>query len=175
MTDDERKILASFTEKDRRDAQEMNAQASPIAHYVLNDDRVCVTVGLGTWAIWFERFPAKRRVAQDIWMHTRLNRQIEVNVSTVFLGLDHSFVFRAPGRKITLGDEIMERRLFETMTFWGRVWLRPPDLPKRRGRRDHYQTRYPTYETALAGHKHVVERTKLYLAHQITYEQYTYE
>lgn len=51
--------------------------------------------------------------------------------------------------------------------FWGRAWIRLPSSPPRRARRDQYQERYPTYDTALAGHARIVEKTKLYLARRI--------
>ena len=69
------------------------------------------------WGMWFET--ADRHVAQ-----TTLSNG--VRVSTVFLGLDHSF---GGGKPI----------LFETMIFGGK----PND----------YQEQYTTWEEAEAGHK----------------------
>ena len=69
------------------------------------------------WAEWFET--ANRRVA-----HTKM--WLGVEVSTVFLGLDHSF-----GR----GTPI----LFETMIFGGN--------------HNQYQERYYTWEESELGHK----------------------
>lgn len=67
------------------------------------------------WGEWFET--AKRHVAVDLVG--------EVRVSTVFLGLDHSFGDGPP-------------LLFETMIF--------------KGPHDQYQERYSTWEEAEAGH-----------------------
>ena len=74
------------------------------------------------WAKWFET--ADRVVAKDQVGNMR--------VSTVFLGIDHSF--RA-------GPPI----LFETMIFGG-----PFD-------NDEYQERYSTWDQAVAGHKTALE------------------
>jgi len=73
------------------------------------------------WGRWFET--ADRRVAL-----TKLPNKVEV--STVFLGLDHSFG----------GDKPI---LFETMIFGGK--------------HDQYQERYATWEEAEQGHKQAVE------------------
>lgn len=67
------------------------------------------------WGEWFETHD--RRLAQD--------RVGDVNVSTVFLGLDHSFGDGPP-------------LLWETMIFGGE--------------HDQYQERYSTKAEALAGH-----------------------
>ncbi len=75
-----------------------------------------------TWARWFES--ASRVVRQD---SVRLPSGVTVTVSTVFLGLDHSFGH---------GDPI----LWETMIFGGD--------------HDGYQQRYSTYKDAFAGHAH---------------------
>ncbi len=76
------------------------------------------------WGRWFEK--ANRHVAA-----TKLPNNIQV--STVFLGLDHSF-----GRGIPI--------LFETMIFGGK--------------HDQYQERYATWNEAEAGHKQAVELAK---------------
>lgn len=70
------------------------------------------------WARWFET--AKRRVAE-----TEVG---PILVSTVFIGLDHSFGAGPP-------------LLFETMTF---------------GDGDHRMRRYSTWDEAAAGHEEVV-------------------
>jgi hypothetical protein len=91
-------------------------------HYILDDDKNIVEADLVTWAKWFET--ADRRVAHD-----------EVNgvkISTVFLGMDHSF--NSDGRLI----------LFETMVFDG-------DL-------DGEQLRYSSWDEAVAGHKLMVAK-----------------
>src|SRR5882724_8255427 len=86
--------------------------------YIL-DGHTPVKCDLVTWAEQFESVD-DRRVAYD-------ELSAEVNVSTVFLGLDHRF-----GRD---GPPI----LFETMIFGGP--------------HDEYQERYSTWDEAVAGHK----------------------
>lgn len=76
------------------------------------------------WGQWFQN--ANRTVAK-----TRLK---DATVSTVFLGLDHSFGKGPP-------------LLFETMVFGG---------PK-----DQYQKRYSTWEEAEQGHQRIVENAQM--------------
>lgn len=85
--------------------------------YILSeDDKTPVEVNdLLTWARWMET--GNRRVAKD--------KIGEVEISTVFLGLDHSFGSGAPV-------------LWETMVFGGKL--------------DQEQDRYCSYEEALKGH-----------------------
>lgn len=73
------------------------------------------------WGEWFEK--ANRHVAK-----TDLSN--DVSISTVFLGIDHSF---EGGKPI----------LFETMIFGGK--------------HDQYQERYATWEEAEVGHSQAVE------------------
>ena len=77
------------------------------------------------WGRWFEQ-PKNRRVAQ-----TKVKR---VRISTVFLGLDHSFSETAP------------LVLYETMVFGGEM--------------DQHEARYCTWEEAAAGHKVIVAKIK---------------
>jgi len=76
-----------------------------------------------TWAKWFEI--ADRRIAR-----TKIGKS---EISTVFLGLDHSFGESNP-------------ILFETMVFGGTL--------------DGEQNRYHTKKEALKGHKEMVEKVK---------------
>lgn len=76
------------------------------------------------WGQWFEK--ANRQVADTKLPHG-------VRVSTVFLGLDHSF---GDGPPI----------LFETMIFGGK--------------HNEYQERYATWEEAKSGHKEAVKLAK---------------
>jgi hypothetical protein len=86
--------------------------------YILNDDgTVRPEPDLLMWARWFEQ--GNRKIAHD-------DLSGGVLVSTVFLGLDHSFG--------GVGPPI----LFETMIFGGE--------------HDGYMDRYRTREEALAGH-----------------------
>ena len=76
------------------------------------------------WADWFEK--TERHVADD--------KIGEVRVSTVFLGIDHSFEQNGPPI------------LFETMVFGGEL--------------NEEQDRYSTREEAIAGHAAMIERVK---------------
>ena len=91
--------------------------------YILNG-REPVSVDFETWAKWYGT--ADRHVAD-----TQLG---DVRISTVFLGLDHSFGGRHP-------------LLFETMVFGGYL--------------DGEQDRYTTWAEADAGHTRMVQRVAL--------------
>jgi hypothetical protein len=93
-------------------------------HAILQDGEI-VPVDLLTWALWFKDDEA-RRVG---W--TEING---VEVSTVFLGLNHNFM---PG-----GAPLW----FETMIFGGE--------------HDQYQERYSTLEEAMRGHDRAVALVK---------------
>jgi hypothetical protein len=92
-------------------------------HYILDGRKVIATDFL-TWARWFEK--NDRKVARE-----RVGTNIEV--STVFLGLDHSFG----------GTEPM---IFETMVFGGPI--------------DGEMTRCSTWEQAEVMHKEMVAKAK---------------
>ena len=95
-------------------------------HYILNangDPEPCGS--LLEWARWFETSADVRRVALD--------NIGGVKVSTVFLGLDHSFDGAGPV-------------LFETLVFGGPL--------------DGEQERYATRDEAVTGHVSMVERVK---------------
>ena len=92
-------------------------------HYIL-DGRKAVKTDLMTWAGWIEK-RIERHVADET-----INGQ---RISTVFLGLDHSFGHGPP-------------LLFETMVFGGPM--------------DQEQARYTTWEEAETGHKAMVDRVK---------------
>ena len=88
--------------------------------YTLDGQKPVECPDLMKWGTWMET--AERRVAKTVISD-------EVNVSTVFLGLDHSFGEGSP-------------LLFETMIFGGE--------------HDQYQDRYETWEQAEAGHEKAV-------------------
>ncbi len=88
-------------------------------HYIL-DGKEPKNADLMEWARWFET--ADRHVAKTAVSD-------EINVSTVFLGLDHSFGDGPP-------------LLFETMIFGGE--------------HDQYQDRYETWKQAETGHEKAV-------------------
>ena len=85
-------------------------------YYILKD-KLPVEVDSMAWGKWFDTNKNKIIKQQVIK---------KVRISTIFLGLDHSF-----GGGIPI--------LFETMIFGGK--------------HDQYQERYTTYEDAEAGHK----------------------
>jgi hypothetical protein len=92
-------------------------------HYILNISGDPVPEpDVMKWALWFEEHNNDRRIA-------RTELPDGVVVSTVFLGLDHSF-----GR----GEPL----LFETMIFGGP--------------HDETQDRYATRQAAINGHAHYV-------------------
>lgn len=100
-------------------------------YYILNPDHSVKVVSLMEWAEWFEstvkaRWDFSRRVAQ-----TNIND--EVNVSTVFLGLNYRFWDGPP-------------LIFETMIFGGE--------------HDQYQDRYSTWDEAVRGHDIAVRKAK---------------
>lgn len=90
--------------------------------YILDGHKVVPCNNLMQWAKWFEtadRIVAKTKISD------------EVRVSTVFLGLNHSY-----GE----GDPL----LFETMVFGGKL--------------DEQMERYATWEKAEEGHKRWVAK-----------------
>ena len=92
-------------------------------YYVLDGKNVIGTNDMMRWVKMMEDSKSGNRIVQK----TNLNR---VDVSTVFLGLDHNFGAGPP-------------LLFETMIFGG------PN--------DGYQERYETWEQAEAGHAKAVK------------------
>lgn len=92
--------------------------------YILEGKTPKMVDDVKEWADWFEK--AKRQVAL-----TKLRSG--VRISTVFLGIDHSF---------GLGTPI----LFETMIFGGK--------------HNDYQARYTTWDDAEAGHRKAVKLVK---------------
>lgn len=89
--------------------------------YILKDKTPVKCDNLIEWAVWYEK--ADKHVGK-----TDLPGGIQI--STVFLGLDHAFCGKEP-------------LLFETMIFGGE--------------HNEYQERYSTWEQAEAGHKRAVE------------------
>ncbi len=93
-------------------------------YYILEDHIPVIEPDLIKWANWFQQ--AKRHVAK-----TQISP--EIKVSTVFLGLDHSFGDGPP-------------LLFETMIFGGEL--------------DNEMDRYTNWEEAEKGHKQMVEKAR---------------
>jgi len=90
--------------------------------YILNGKIPVLEEDVHKWGAWFET--AKRHVAKDY--------SGGVEVSTVFLGLDHQFIEGQPPL------------LFETMVFGGE--------------HDQDMDRYSTWEEAEKGHKEFVKK-----------------
>jgi hypothetical protein len=104
--------------------------------YILDDAHTPVPIeDTLTWAQWFEN-DDKRRVAS-----TSINGW---NVSTVFLGLDHSHGFSA--RPI----------LFETLIFSETRKVKAMGKMFRKSM-ENYGRRYATWDEALAGHEEAVK------------------
>jgi hypothetical protein len=96
-------------------------------YYVLEGKTPVPVHDVLQWGRWFES-TINRHVADDYVVDPQAH---QVRVSTVFLGLDHSFGG---------GDPV----LFETMIFGGAS--------------DGYQERYTTWDAALARHQVLVDR-----------------
>lgn len=91
--------------------------------YILEGKKAVECGNIIEWGKWMES--ANRVVAQD--------KVGKVRVSTVFLGLDHSFVGGVP-------------LLFETMVFGGKL--------------NQEQRRYTTWEESEMGHKKMLKKIK---------------
>lgn len=105
----------------------------PLFYTLVNHRPVPVkTQPLHTWTRWMKEAvrDGKRRVAYD---EIKVGRK-KVEVSTVFLGIDHNFLGR--------GTPI----LFETMVFGGRY--------------DKEMYRYTTWKKAEEGHKKVLDKVR---------------
>lgn len=93
--------------------------------YILIGQSAVPCEDLATWAQWFEDNRRDRHVADE--------KVGDVRVSTVFLGLDHSYGTGPP-------------HIFETMVFGGEL--------------NGEMERYSTWDEAEAGHKAMLERVK---------------
>ncbi len=92
-------------------------------HYILAGKVAVPAIDMLTWAKWFENHDRKvvfTNIAKDI------------DVSTVFLGLNHQFAPNAPPL------------IFETLVFGGPL--------------DQDMDRYTTWEQAEQGHKEMVQK-----------------
>jgi hypothetical protein len=93
-------------------------------HYILNDDHTVTPTDLMTWAAEFEKRDNRRVDRTELPDGTV--------ISTVFLGLDHSYGEGPP-------------LLFETMIF-----------PSWTNYEEEYCERYSTWDEAVAGHERAV-------------------
>lgn len=94
-------------------------------YYILDENNKPVKSNIEEFLKWEEENPEKRVIEKKT-----IN---DVEVSTVFLGLDHSFMSKIP-------------ILWETMIFGGEY--------------DNYQERYKSYEEALIGHQKALDLIK---------------
>lgn len=94
--------------------------------YYILDGKTPVKCGLMEWAKWFGNNDRKVN-------HTVIGK---ITISTVFLGIDHSFGFEGEWLPI----------LFQTMVFEGKM--------------DGAIARYSSWEQAEEGHDRMVERVK---------------
>lgn len=109
--------------KDQMNA--LDADPSQWRHYILDlDTHEVHKCSLGDWAEMMERRESRRVASTDVG---------EVQVSTVFLGLDHNWGIGAP-------------LIFETMVFGGPL--------------DQEMDRYSTWDEAEAGHAVMVQRVR---------------
>jgi hypothetical protein len=95
--------------------------------YILTTDNEPVAVSVTEAAQWMEDNPKRKQIGFDILLD---ENDKNISVSTVFLGLDHSW-----NNKGLL--------LWETMIFGGE--------------HDQYQERYSSYEDALEGHQRAID------------------
>ncbi len=93
--------------------------------YILVDDKPVPEPDLFIWGAWMEANHSNRHVED-----TKIG---EIRISTVFLGLDHSFDEGPP-------------ILYETLVFGGAL--------------DGEMDRYATHIEAVDGHQHTVDRVK---------------
>ena len=103
--------------------------------YILKGKKAVKETDLLKWAKWFEtnnRIVRKTEIIKGIKVGKKA-LGVPIRISTVFLGMNHSF---GSGKPL----------LFETMIFGGEY--------------DNYQERYSTWEDAEKGHKIAVELVK---------------
>jgi hypothetical protein len=105
-----------------------------LKHWILDAENHTVEVDLITWAMWLEN-GGNRIVA-----YTQITSEIEV--STVFLGLDHRFFGEGPPI------------LFETMIFGGPL--------------NYEQWRYSSYDDAQTGHTAAVRKARAAIGQHVT-------
>lgn len=105
-----------------------------MSNYWILDGHVPVASGVMEWGRWFEAHQDGRIVCQTIGTYKDGSTY---TVSTVFVGIDLDFVAGRPPR------------LFETMVFGTDVDCGDPE------------TRYSTWDEALAGHMAIVYRLQV--------------
>lgn len=111
-------------------------------HYILVG-KTPIAVDMLTWAIWLESHGDERQIARTV-----IDPELGVDVSTIFLGLDHSFG----------GGEPV---LFETIAFVPAVPVFAVGRVIEHDARE--ERRYCTYAEAEAGHAEIVASTAAWL------------
>lgn len=94
-----------------------------LQYFILDENRQPKPATLLAWARWFEKDPADRVIVKTTI--------VDVDVSTVFLGIDHSYELGGPPL------------LYETLVFGGPM--------------DGQMMRYSTEAQARQGHTHLVQ------------------
>lgn len=120
-----------------------------IKHYILVKGKI-KEVGFIEWAKWFESPTTNRIIGSTMVKNIR--------VSTVFLGLNHSF---SGGKKPVLFETMMFNQRTKTIVIKSKITkvklgIKNPAL-------NHYQVRYCTLKEAIAGHKYAVKFAKAML------------
>ena len=118
-----RKNWTSISLETHRRSIGVHGRGEMMSDYYILERHKAVRVDIGKWGKWFEK--TERHVKDETIDGVR--------VSTVFLGLDHSFGDGPP-------------LLFETLIFDGKL--------------DGEMDRYTTWEEAEVGHKNMVDRVK---------------
>lgn len=117
-----------------------------IKHYILDDERHPVECGLMQWAMWMEREQRPKGIVGST--ETELYR-----VSTVFLGLDHSF--DRDGPPILFETMVFQRERSIVKWFKGRLMSIHKSVDE-----DDFFHRYSTWDEAEAGHNTLVRRIR---------------
>ena len=123
---------------------------SMLKHWILVNNKL-KEVDLLTWAKWFENFNSPGRITK----HTIIKN---VRVSTVFLGLDHSFNFSGKPHKPVLWETMM----FNTKDD-GKSFKDKKGFSKKLVALSDYQVRYSSLKDAQKGHKEAVKFAKYIL------------
>jgi hypothetical protein len=120
-------------------------------YYVLNDKGDAVPEpNLLKWGVWFQK--ADRHVAR-----TLLGPKNEIEVSTVFLGMDHDhFSLFGNFDPLHYRPLLWETMVFETKTKISRISGQPFRYFRYRPSIGEYQERYRSKEEALEGHNRIV-------------------
>lgn len=134
-------------EGDGRDSKNHPMPPSPLRPYYKRhpDGTIEHVEDAIEWARWFEaNFGEALRIARTI-----IDEKTGLEVSSVFLGIDHNFHFGDP-------EAVHRPILFETMTFRSRE----PDADGKVDREPICQWRWYTEQEALRAHEYIVTRLR---------------